>query len=82
LGDRVIRMSLTRKLEVISGVMTALLGIVAATQMLGMNMETARRLERNFPLVQEFLGALVLYALPGLLVAIQHHHLRSFRIHG
>jgi hypothetical protein len=63
-------MSLSRKLEVISGVMTALLGVAAGAQMLTMNVATAQRLERNFSLVREFLAALVLYAMPGLLIVI------------
>jgi hypothetical protein len=63
-------MTFLRKLEIVCGVTTALLGIAAAVQMFSMNLETSRELERSFSLVEEVLGALLMYILPGLLVAI------------
>lgn len=63
-------MTLTRRLEAIAGLTTGLLGIAAGCQMLTMNIATARRLERDFSLAEEVLGAAFLYALPALLIAI------------
>jgi len=49
-----------RKLEVTCGMATAVLGIAAAAQLLHINIETMRRLERNVSMFQELLGASIL----------------------
>jgi uncharacterized membrane protein (UPF0136 family) len=59
-----------RKLEVVCGAATAILGIAAAAQMLHTDMETMRRLGRSFPVFQELIVGAIIYALPGSLVAV------------
>ena len=63
-------MTFPRKLEIVCGAATAVLGIAAAAQMLSTDLETMRRLEREFPVGQELLGASIFFVLPALLVAI------------
>ena len=76
-------MSVLRKLEIACGVATAMLGMAAAAQMLHMNIETMRRLERSFSVFQELLGASILYILPGLLVALGSYlHASRLRLWG
>ena len=72
-------MTFLRRLEIVCGVTTALLGIAAAAQMFSMDMDTARELGRGFPLVEEVLGALLIYILPGLLVSVGSY-LHSLRL--
>ena len=62
-------MTFLRKLEVACGVATAVLGIAATAQMFSLDLNISRRLEESFPVSRWLFGALVLYILPGLLVA-------------
>jgi len=76
-------MTFLRKLEIVAGVATAILGIAAAAQMLHTDMETMRRLGRSFPVFQELVGASLLYIVPGLLVALgSYFHVTKVRSWG
>src|SRR5882762_9427787 len=68
--SEIVAMTFLRKLEVACRIATGLLGLAAATQMLHADIETMRRLERTFPVVQEIIGAFALYVIPGFIVAV------------
>jgi hypothetical protein len=63
-------MTFVRKLELISGTATGLLGAAVTLNMLRTDYETMRRLSEEFPLFQELLVGLLLFLFPSLLVAV------------
>lgn len=63
-------MTVLRKLEIVCGAATAILGIATAANMLTTDLQTMRRLEREFAVAQELLAASIFFVLPALLVAI------------
>jgi hypothetical protein len=63
-------MTFLRKLEVTCGVATAVLGVIATAQMFVVDLNTSRRLNESFPISRWVFGALILYILPGFLVAL------------
>lgn len=63
-------MTVLRKLEIVCGITTGLLGIAIAVNAITEDYETMRRLEREFSMIQELLVASIMYVLPALLVVI------------
>ena len=63
-------MSGARKLELVCGVATGLLGVIVTLLTLYLTQETARRLKEDAPLVQTLLVWALLYILPSLLVSV------------
>jgi hypothetical protein len=59
-----------RKLEVACGIATAGLGMAATGALFTLDVNISRRLGESFPVTRWLLGALILYILPGLLVAL------------
>lgn len=63
-------MTFLRKVEVTFGVATAVLGLVATTQLFLVDLNTSRQLNESFQISRWVFGSLMLYILPGFLVAL------------
>jgi cytochrome bd-type quinol oxidase subunit 2 len=63
-------MSFLRKLELSSGVITAVLGLLILLTFIREDQEAAQRLQREFPLSQTILVGSLVYILPSFLVLI------------
>ena len=63
-------MTIVRKLEVFSGLATALLGAAVTLNMLRTDYQTMLRLNEDFPVIQELSVGLLLFLFPSLLIAV------------
>jgi hypothetical protein len=59
-----------RKVELGSGVVTGLLGVIVALYMLSQDYEAAKRLSEEYPFFKALAVALIFFIVPGLLIAI------------
>jgi len=59
-----------RKLELVTGLGTALLAVVVSLLMLKIDWDVEQHLERDFATLNEITVALVFFILPGLVVAV------------
>jgi len=63
-------MTRLRKLELVTGLGTALLAVVVSLLMLKIDRDIAQHLERDFATLNEITVALVFFLIPGLVVAV------------
>ena len=63
-------MTIARKLELLCGTATALLGIIVALMMIRTDYETAQRLEEESHLLKGLIASLMIYIAPSSLVLI------------